>query len=378
MLSENFVRNNIRTSGDGTSNPAQSNVDGGAAAAAAAAAASDGDVVKRGYLYIKRPPGHSWLPWKVWAKRYFILRELTTLNSAHQGSPHSRSLTFEMYCSLEDQFKRCPRKVAFELQGTLHVCNTRGSSRYKFTFVIVSDGCNPLILAADSELVKQEWLKTFARIISGKRTNNNSNDDGMTVVSEPAYDGMSRFGRTAGRSSEHGSPAASVASAPTVAGSLFSLPVYEGRDCSIRGEEAEEDLCKMYPVRIQPTFTSEQYRLTGDYMLKVTSQGLAVYRPGSDAEVMYWPLKHIRKFKNHEPRTPRHQISIVTLETGRRSPTGDGLIQLSTRYGRDLVREIRSLVYQNALHRRIQWFQDAKVGNLLRHREGMPGNYTTM
>lgn len=147
------------------------------------------------------------------------------MNSTH--GPHVRGITLEMYYSLEDQFKRCPRKIGFDLHGMLHVGTTRGSSRYRFTFVIVCDGCNPLILAADTEVVKQEWLKTFTRIISGKRTNNNSHEDGMTVVSEPPYEGAARCSRT-GRTSDHSNSPGSVMSAPTAAGSLFSLPIYEG------------------------------------------------------------------------------------------------------------------------------------------------------
>ncbi|RWS09737.1 hypothetical protein B4U79_19010 [Dinothrombium tinctorium] len=116
------------------------------------------DIVKQGYLYVKRPPGNRWNKIKAWHKRFFILRDSSTNNSAELA----------MYNSLQEA-KTNSALLNLYLRETVHIGIASESHRFSNVLVVVFNGRSPLLLAAEDELTARSWM--LALDLTSQKTN---------------------------------------------------------------------------------------------------------------------------------------------------------------------------------------------------------------
>ncbi|GAB6018858.1 hypothetical protein CHUAL_000517 [Chamberlinius hualienensis] len=241
------------------------------------------NIVKHGYLFIKRPPKNGFIRLKSWHKRYFVLRDETI--------DHPSRL--EMYIKEADFLKNQTRFV-LNLDKVIHVGRAEDSKRFRQAFMIVCAGRVPILLADEDAMYMNSWLLAVT-LIAEKRNNDQSGDCS---------------------------------------------------DCTDIFSPFDDSFVRKYDIIIESTTTSKLNGIEGDYVLTIRSWGLSLSKPRSDDYVVNWPLCFIRKFKSESlPQSYyKKRNYVVTLELGRRCSTGEGIFQFQTIYGKEIIADMNQAI----------------------------------
>lgn len=130
---------------------------------ALATVSRDGDVVKRGCLYVKRPPSDSTfkLRLKAWQKRYLVLRDSWTDDT---------DTSLELYACSDTDSSKCH---AVNLRHVMFVDVYHDSKSFPHAFIVFRTNKSPLIFAAKTDREMREWMmaiKLLAEKLTSDRT----------------------------------------------------------------------------------------------------------------------------------------------------------------------------------------------------------------
>ncbi len=92
----------------------------------------------------------------------------------------------------------------------------------------------------------------------------------------------------------------------------------------------------VYNVAINPTDLSKALNLSGTYSLDVTPKGMSLISNSTNTELVKWHYKHIKFYA-------KSSKNVITLEMGRRSPTGEGKFMFQT----TVAKEMFSMIHRN-------------------------------
>lgn len=264
--------------------------------------ATGNQVVKRGYLYIKRPPRKCWQKLKAWHKRYFVL-----IDSTRYSSPY-----LEMY-----EGKASEPRVVFDLDQCQYLGYSTQSSKFSYAVVLVCKEKSPLLLAAVDPSVTKSWLWALG-LIAG------------------------RSGGLMGNPPDPPDRAEVWAQASVI---------HRVHDCRLPGSTDRDwdpalicQLGKPFQVTVQPTEDSQKWGLRGRLRLMVCRHGVGLARDGDTEYFLLWPVAYIRQFRHQSLTGGWWRSTLVTLEVGRRCSTGEGVYQFKSQNGAEIVEQLKKMM----------------------------------
>ncbi|GIX98543.1 uncharacterized protein CDAR_502021 [Caerostris darwini] len=102
---------------------------------------------------------------------------------------------------------------------------------------------------------------------------------------------------------------------------------------------------EIFQVSVNPTEDSQRLGMSGDLQLAIFSHGVGLAKPGMASCFVVWPVAYIRQYLHESTgSTGRTKTTIVSLEVGRRSATGEGTFQFRTQKGAEIIRELKGIV----------------------------------
>ncbi|GFT53761.1 uncharacterized protein NPIL_98551 [Nephila pilipes] len=102
---------------------------------------------------------------------------------------------------------------------------------------------------------------------------------------------------------------------------------------------------EIFQVSVNPTEDSQRLGMSGDLQLAIFSHGVGLAKPGMASCFVVWPVAYIRQYLHESTgSTGRTKTTIVSLEVGRRSATGEGIFQFRTQKGTEIIRELKGVV----------------------------------
>ncbi|XP_075546568.1 uncharacterized protein LOC142579840 isoform X2 [Dermacentor variabilis] len=348
---------------------------------------SSGDIVKQGYLFVKRPPRRRFDMLRAWHKRFLVLKDETS----------ERGPLLEMYTSQEEALLQCTApacssggstaraspaaapaccRLCFDLAQTVHVGFTSDSKRFPNALVLVCQGRSPLVLAAQDELGSRSWLLALG-LIAHKASSQHgwrfmcrkASEQAAAMANCAAFSssvensasgaGSTDLGSSCRTRTARGSGGSSGAcegdSAESLDGVLIPPPLEYGDGCLDMLFSRER-----FPVTVQPSEASERLGLRGEYQLVILGHSVGLLRPGAAEPFLVWPVTCIRQYRHElllQPgQGPQHAAScakaaaargaatLVTIEVGRRCCTGEGAFQFRTQRGQEVIRELKRAV----------------------------------
>ncbi|XP_054713590.1 uncharacterized protein LOC129223051 [Uloborus diversus] len=292
-----------------------------------------GDVVKQGYLFVKRPPRRYFSKIRAWHKRYLVLRDET----------QDRSPCLEMY--EKDELLTAPLgltgpKLILDLGQCVHIGFTSDSTRFPYALVIVCQGRSPLLLAAEDELSARSWLLALGLIT---HKGNSAHCPRTTFIPPPSlmFDNNRRGHRSKSAFRDTCSLPQESSTSLSVESTAAMLLPEEYNDSDMDLSFARD----IFQVSVNPTEDSQRLGMNGDLQLAVFSHGIGLAKPGMASCFVVWPVAYIRQYLHESTgSTGRTKTTIVSLEVGRRSATGEGVFQFRTQRGAEIIRELKSIV----------------------------------
>ncbi|XP_067136259.1 docking protein 2-like [Centruroides vittatus] len=272
----------------------------------------DSAVVKRGHLYIKRPPRKCWDKLKAWHKRYFVLRDETRLSDPR----------LEMYNGKEPvSFGSRRPEMTLDLGGCLHVGYSAESTRFPYALVLVCRGKSPLLLAAEDELATRSWLLALS-LIARKEYGK-----GVSKRLIPRRD-------------------------VTPDGDHFAETSFPDRACNAWRSDATRSrrkvsTCRLgdpFRVTVKHTEDSRKSGIGGEVLMIVCRHGVGLARLGETECFLLWPVAYLRQFRHQSLAGGWSRSTLVTLEVGRRCSTGEGVFQFKTQKGREIIEVLKKMV----------------------------------
>ncbi|KAJ7379275.1 hypothetical protein OS493_017788 [Desmophyllum pertusum] len=133
-----------------------------------------GDIIKYGYMMIKRPPTSTKVRIKAWQSKFFVLRDKTH-NSTQRLEYYKDETAFGFQKSVEHSF--C-------LDSIVYIGETHSSKNHCFPIMVVCSKQGAFTLACDTEKAMKDWLlvlnrvavKIMSRCVS-RQTQDNSNNN---------------------------------------------------------------------------------------------------------------------------------------------------------------------------------------------------------
>lgn len=104
----------------------------------------------------------------------------------------------------------------------------------------------------------------------------------------------------------------------------------------------------MYNVSLSPTDLSKALNLSGTYSLDVTPKGMSLISNVTNTEITKWHFRHIKFYS-------KSSSNVVSVQLGRRSPTGEGKFLFQT----TVAKELFSMIHRNI--KKIKMAQDKKL-----------------
>uniref|UniRef100_T1KMN9 Uncharacterized protein n=1 Tax=Tetranychus urticae TaxID=32264 RepID=T1KMN9_TETUR len=371
------------------------------------------DIVKQGYLFVKRPPGNHWNKLKAWHKRFFILRDT--------GSEQGAELA--MFYSQADSRINSP-SLGVVLRDTVHIGIASESHRFPNVLVVVFNGRSPLLLAAEDELTAKSWMlaldltcqnanlkgsstltwqsfgnktcSTSSSSVSSSNCLSTSNNTHSTFIANqqvhqvsPTPMGSSSVPTTNSGSAESDESGCSCAPAFVRESSKYgshsdassnnsqnsssltngTLEDLATTNCiSSLGYNESDDFClnnfitigspkERYSIFFETTEASERVGLRGNLELVVFARGIGIARKGDSECFLLWPISVIRQYrlesmdKHSRRKYNKSKVTLVTIEVGRRCLTGEGIFKFTSDQGHDIMRKLEKAVNNWALHR---------------------------
>lgn len=290
---------------------------------------NDYDIVKRGYVHIKRPPSNVKLRLKAWQKRYFVLVDATVENGGRTQ--------LEIHDS-EGDWRESRRRqsltYAVDLRSVTTVEEYRESRRFANAFIVARSGQCPLVLGANTDLEMKEWVAAIKMLAEKTRpalaTRGSIDGRSMNGVSGSPY--LARCGRLVTPSPD---PQRRMQVAGPTTRCHLPPPVYARRES--RGSQGG------YSVLVEPTEASARNGLSGEYVMNVRGGDVILRKVGQQMAYIQWPLAHIRKFKSEEMTGD----DLVTLDANAQCGSKVGTYLFRTRNGNEIVKEVSDAVKTN-------------------------------
>ncbi|XP_035208374.1 uncharacterized protein LOC118182927 isoform X3 [Stegodyphus dumicola] len=231
-------------------------------------------------------------------------------------------------------------KLILDLGQCVHIGFTSDSTRFPYALVIVCQGRSPLLLAAEDELSARSWLLALGLIThkgsSGHcpRTSFNPPPSLLLDPGRRSNRNKSAYRETCSLPQESSAPLSVESTAATL------LPEeYNDNDMDLSFAR------EIFQVSVNPTEDSQRLGMSGDLQLAIFSHGVGLAKPGMASCFVVWPVAYIRQYLHESTAsTGRTKTTIVSLEVGRRSATGEGVFQFRTQKGAEIIRELKSIV----------------------------------
>ncbi|KAG8174858.1 hypothetical protein JTE90_026884 [Oedothorax gibbosus] len=265
---------------------------------------------------------------RAWHKRYFVLRDET----------QDRSPCLEMY--EKDELFTAPLGIAgpkliLDLGQCAHIGFTSDSTRFPYALVIVCQGRSPLVIAAEDELSARSWLLALGLITHKGSAGHYQR---TSINPPPSAEGARKRNKAAYRDT---CSLPQESSSDMSADMAISLLHEECNDNDMDLSFARE----IFQVSVHPTESSQRLGMNGDLQLAVFSHGVGLAKPGMASCFVVWPVAHIRQYLHESTNTTvKTKTTIVSLEVGRRSATGEGVFQFRTQKGAEIIRELKGII----------------------------------
>ncbi|CAH1247004.1 Hypp7807 [Branchiostoma lanceolatum] len=282
--------------------------------------ATSGDIVRQGYLYIKRPPFGSRLRrLRTWQRYFVLLRD-----EFEEGK-----ITLEFYnheraaVSTETETKGRGTTKVIELTGIAHVGRvSKAASQHAHCFTIVPDEEQPpLILACDDNMRMLEWISAV-KLLSSK----------LVKPPEPVPRREPPSGED--RTERQSSSDLQQQSSPLTSEGVMIRPKPDGASASRSPGKR-----RSYKVYVMPTELASTIKLTGVFRIRVTRRSVEVYSLYGGAPKLNLPLSCIKGYKVYPSAVEVDKI--LVLETARHSPAGQGIFQFRTAHCDNICDAIR-------------------------------------
>ncbi|XP_078579436.1 uncharacterized protein LOC144863771 [Branchiostoma floridae x Branchiostoma japonicum] len=274
-----------------------------------ASMATSGDIVRQGYLYIKRPPFGSRLRrLRTWQRYFVLLRdEFEEGKITLEFYNHERSVVHT-----ETEAKGRGTTKVIELTGIAHVGRvSKTASQHAYCFTIVPDEEQPpLILACDDNMRMLEWISAV-KLLSSK----------LVKPPEPVPRREPPSGED--RTERHSASDCQQQSSPLSSEGVMIRPKPDGASASRSPGKR-----RSYKVYVMPTELASTIKLTGVFRIRVTRRSVEVYSLYGGAPKLNLPLNSIKGYKVYPSAVEVDKI--LVLETARHSPAGQGIFQFRT------------------------------------------------
>lgn len=273
------------------------------------------DIVKYGYMMIKRPPTSTKVRIKAWQSKFFVLRDKT-----HSFPQRLEYYKDEAAFEFQKSWEHC-----FYLDNIVYIGETHSSKSHCYPIMVVCSKMGAFTLGCDTEEATVDWIQALNRVAvkvggmaSPEMWMHASVDDSPANTPELTRRAYSDVSSGASQSLEEQVPKLTrtrTINSPTTAG---------------------------YFVTTRLTPDSERNNIRGDYKLRITEGEVVLQSVDRSVTVVTWPVGHLRAFKS-EPAVSAgaKDMQLLTLNVGRRSATGVGLFQFFTKHGETIADEIR-------------------------------------
>lgn len=299
------------------------------------------DIIKYGYMMIKRPPTSTKVRIKAWQSKYFVLRNKTQ-NLSQRLEYYKDENAFEL---------QKPVEYSFYLDSIVYIGETHSSKSHCYPIMIVCSKQGAITLACDTEKVTKDWLEAINKVVvkvggtsSSEMWAHVPNDDSPASTPELQRRATSDLSSVRSKSWHNLGPDASQGKAKT------AIP-------------------PGYFVTTRLTPHSENNNIRGDYILCITEEEVSLKSAVDMIQtVVTWSVGQIRGFKS-EPAasTGVKDMQLLTLKVGRRSVTGEGIFQFFTKHGDTIAAEIRrhscKQVFQSAAEKRDAFHRRSTSGS---------------
>lgn len=278
------------------------------------------DIIKCGYMMIKRPPTSGKVRIKAWHTKFFVLRAVT-LNIPQRLEYYKDESALDLQKSPEH---------CFFLDSVVYVGEHRNSKSQNHAIMVVSSKQGALILACDSEGESKEWIQAMNSVAVKVNSDGSLLDVWMqsSVDDSPA---------TTPEVTRHNSQEQVPQRKPTIT----------SRKISGTGTKPG------YFVTTRLTPHSERNNIRGDYVLCFTEGDLVLQSVETNLPVVTWPVSHLRSFKSESAVSAVNKdMQLLTLNAGSRSTTGEGIFQFFTKDGDAIADQIRLRSQQMAARKR--------------------------
>lgn len=319
------------------------------------------DVVKRGCLYVKRPPSNNpvKLRLKTWQKRYLVLRDMWTQDGDTVLELYNNEVAASN--SVDDDLLRQPNKnnnsehCSVSLRNVIHVDIYTDSRSFPFAFIVLRSAKSPLIFGAKTDFEMREWMmaiKHLADKVARPRSSNTLTTDGtmgrdlrpppprVEVRSTLRKDDLMHRSTpqlldSVGTNSPNGRTKKANRPSPTT---------------DSKKDQSSSDLQESkFLVKTQRTDDSSLHRLDGEYYMFVSDTEICLRKSPQitpEGTAISWPLQNIRKLKSEA--TTDGLGDLITLVASSQCGPSQGMYTFRITSGLDLIRRVRLLAKRMA------------------------------
>lgn len=315
------------------------------------------DVVKRGCLYVKRPPSNNpvKLRLKTWQKRYLVLRDMWTQDGDTVLELYNNEIAANN--SVDDDLLRKPNNnnnhsehFSVSLRNVIYVDTYTESRSFPFAFLVLRSAKSPLIFGAKTDFEMREWMmaiKLLADKVVRSRPTHTLTVDGTLgrgpsdlKPPPPRVDGRSTLGLRKDDQMHRSTPQlldSACTNSPNVRVKKNNRP----SPTDPKKERTSLDLDSKFLVRVQRTEDSSLHHLEGEYYMFVSDTEICLRRTPQTTEetAISWPLQHIRKLKSEA--TTDDLGDLITLVASSHCGQSQGMYTFRITSGLDLIRRVR-------------------------------------
>ncbi|EDO49909.1 predicted protein [Nematostella vectensis] len=259
---------------------------------------------------------------KAWQSKYFILRHSPPILDYYKDeiSAHSPKAAKEKHSIILDE-------------NVVHIGPTDASRTHHHAFLIVTHKHGALTLASDTDKATKDWVTSLLKVV--KLASSENQLQSFEGVEASGSEGEMEY---AAMSSDTASPESS----PRVG----RVGIAARRDSYQQG----------FPVTVRFTPSAEKNQLRGSYVMRITARHVVLNKESVVNPVVSWPLTGLRGWKCDPDASPGAAgKQLLTLESGRKSLTGEGVFQFYTSHGDEIYELIRArskALFANAVSKR--------------------------
>ncbi|KAI0214047.1 hypothetical protein LSAT2_000866 [Lamellibrachia satsuma] len=313
---------------------------------------NDCDIVKRGYVHIKRPPSSVKLRLKAWQKRYFVLVDATVENGGR-----AQLEIHDCEGDWRESRRRQSGTYVVDLRSVTSVEEYRESRRFSNAFIVARSGQCPFVLGANTDLEMKEWVAAIKMLSEKTRPAlaTRGSVDGRCINvrgGSPCLGGSPYLARCGRLCTPSPDPRKRLQAGGLANRSPRPPPVYARRE----SRESQGG----YAVLVEPTEDSARNGLSGEYVMNIRGADVVLRKVGQQMAYIQWPIAHIRKFKSEEMTGD----DLVTLDASVQCGSKVGMYLFRTRYGSEIVKEVSDAVKMGLSRQRTATDLEAEMDRL--------------